>query len=120
MIDLNKNSNSEPTQQEFQEYVDRVYDYAADLVVNKGMSYEDAQRSLISQGVDPSGAKTVISNIKREIDKAKKEAAGKDIMWGLVWAGGGILLTLITGGQFIFWGAVVYGGYRLIHGLINQ
>ena len=120
MIDLNKNDSNQPTQEEIDQYVQQVYDYAADLIVNKGLSYSDAKRSLINQGIDPEGAETVVNNIEQQIDEAKHDAAGKDIMWGLIWAGGGLLLTFITGGQYIFWGAVVYGGYRLIKGLANQ
>ncbi len=119
MIDLNKNQNEEPSQEEIQQYIDDVYNYAADLIVNKGYNYEDAKKQLVNQGVDSEGAETVIKNIKEQIKEQKSQNSSDDIKWGLIWACGGILLTLITGGTYIFWGAVVYGGYRLIKGLIN-
>ena len=120
MINLEKDSDNQPTQEEIDQYIQQVYDYAADLIVNKGLSYSDAKRNLINQGIDPEGAETVVNNIEQQIDEAKHDAAGKDIMWGLIWTGGGLALTFITGGQYIFWGAVVYGGYRFIKGLANQ
>lgn len=120
MIELEKNQNQEPSQEEIQKYVDSVYNYAADLIVNKGLSYEDAKQSLINQGVDPQGAQTVVDNIEQQIDEQKSKNASNDILWGLVWAIGGLALTFITGGQYIFWGAVVYGGYRLFKGMSNQ
>lgn len=120
MIDLDKRNSYESTQAEIDQYVQQVYDYAADLIINKNKSYNETRRELINQGVDPQGAATVVENLKKQIEEAKSEAADKDIMWGIIWAAGGIILTFLTGGQYLFWGAVVYGGYRLIHGLANK
>jgi len=46
-----------------------------------------------------------------------KHAANRLIIGGIGWIIGGIILTAITGGFFIFWGMPVYGIYQLIKGL---
>jgi len=119
MIDLEKN-NDQPTEQEVQEFVNHVYDYAADLLVNKGLSKTDAKKSLVSQGLDEAFANTVVENLQKQIDEAKSKQADKDIMYGLAWAAGGVILTAITGGAFIFWGAVVYGIYKIGSGIAHK
>lgn len=56
-----------------------------------------------------------------ELDpKAIREAedANNDILWGTVWAIGGMIATVADIG-FIFWGAIGYGCFLLIRGLAN-
>jgi len=50
-----------------------------------------------------------------------------DIKWGLIWLIGCGLITLGTyeaaangGSYFIMWGAMVYGGYRILKGLVGS
>lgn len=120
MANIEDNSNQDPTQEEFQKYVNRVYEYAADLILNKGMSYEETTRELVSQGVDEEGANTVVSNLKEQIKEAKNEAANKELGYGALWAIGGAGLTAITGGTFIFYGAVIWGVWLILKGLYHK
>lgn len=53
-----------------------------------------------------------------------KAAASRMMAWGLVWLLGGALLTVGTyaaaaSGEMygVFWGAIVFGGYRFLRGL---
>lgn len=46
------------------------------------------------------------------------EAARNDVLWGAVWCMGGIIATAADIG-YIFWGAIVFGGYQLIKGISN-
>lgn len=48
------------------------------------------------------------------------------IKWGLIWLIGGGMITLYTygsaangGSYFIMWGAMIYGGYRLLLGVFS-
>ena len=45
-----------------------------------------------------------------------KHAANRMIMGGVGWIVAGLVLTAATGGFLIFWGAPLYGVYRLIKG----
>jgi len=46
------------------------------------------------------------------------EAARNDMLWGAVWCMGGIIATAADFG-YIFWGAIVFGGFQLIRGISN-
>ncbi len=57
------------------------------------------------------------------MDEAKGQAS-KEALKGVLWFVGALLITLITflgaepgGSYYIFWGAMLYGVYRLIRGL---
>lgn len=115
MIDLDKQEQA-PSQEEIDSYVNSVYNYAGDLIVNQDYSYGEAKSALIQQGISADDAETVINNIKNQIKEAKSEAANKQLLYGFLWAAGGALLTIITGGTFIFYGAVLYGLYLIIVG----
>ena len=115
MIELDKQEQT-PSQEEIDNYVNSVYNYAGDLIVNQDYSYNEAKSALIQQGLSAEDAETVVSNIKSQIKEAKSEAANKELLYGFLWAAGGALLTVITDGTFIFYGAVLYGLYLLIVG----
>ena len=52
------------------------------------------------------------------INAELKRRAKNDILWGSIWCGGGIVLTLAEIG-YIYWGAIIFGGVQLIRGLVN-
>lgn len=57
----------------------------------------------------------------REIDHAMATDTGgdsKDILWGIVWLVGGLALTLSDPG-YIFYGAIIYGAFKLIVGIAS-
>lgn len=119
MIELDKKGHS-PSQEEIDSFVNSVYNYAGDLIVNHNYSYGDAQKALVEQGLSEVDAETVVENIKRQIKEAKSEAANKELLYGFLWAAGGALLTIITDGTFIFYGAVLYGLYLIVVGLWHK
>lgn len=118
MIELEK--QEEPTQQEIQNYVNQVYDYAIDLYTNQKLSWEQVRDELIRQGVEVEDASAVVENLQNQEIKEKQEAGNKELGYGLLWAVGGIALTVITGGTFIFWGAVVWGIWLILKGLNHK
>lgn len=119
MIELNK-QEADSNQNDIESYVDAVYSYAANLIVNLDYSYNEAKNSLINKGLRVEDADIVIDNIKRQIKEQKRKVANKEFLYGILWAGGGVLLTLITNGTFIFYGAVLYGIYLFIKGVWHK
>ncbi|MCG8698997.1 MAG: hypothetical protein MI922_13160, partial [Bacteroidales bacterium] len=110
-----------------QEIVNQVYEYAANLMVNEKRSPSETQKALIEQGIEKEGAAAIVSNLEKEIENAKKVKAKKDILYGALWCGGGIVVTAITysaasgGGSYVVaWGAILFGAVQLIKGLINS
>jgi hypothetical protein len=96
-----------------------VYNFAADLLVNRGNSTEQVKKALIDKGVEKERANTIVNELEDQIAEAKKSSAKKDILYGSLWCVGGLILTIFDTG-FIFWGAIVFGGIQLIKGLINS
>jgi hypothetical protein len=109
----------ESNQNEQQEAVTKIYDYAANLLVNENKSESEVEQILIAEGIDSESAKIVIANLSKQIIDAKKERANKDMLYGALWCIGGIIATLADIG-FIFWGAIVFGGYQFFRGLSNS
>lgn len=116
MIDLEKT----PEEEDVQKVIDNIYSYAINLHDEKDMSWTEIEKDLVNQGLQVEVADQIINNL-READRAAKLAQrNKCLLYGLLWALGGISLTCVTGGQYIFYGAVLYGGYLLIKGFCLQ
>jgi hypothetical protein len=102
-----------------QEIVDKVYNYAADLMVNHKKNSSETIEALLAQGLDEEIATTVVSNLEQQISVAKKERAKKDMLYGALWCVGGTIATVSNIG-YIFWGAIVFGGIQFFKGLANS
>jgi uncharacterized membrane protein YvbJ len=57
-----------------------------------------------------------VTAINNELVYYAKKAANKMMWTGIGWIIGGIVLTLLTGGFLIFWGAPLYGIYAFFKG----
>lgn len=109
----------ETLDKEQQEAADKIYGYAADLLVNQKRTGDQTRDALIEQGIDEESAATIVSNLEDEIRKAKKDRANKDMLYGALWAIGGTIATLAEVG-YIFWGAIVFGAIQFFKGLANS
>jgi hypothetical protein len=109
----------ESNQNEQQEAVTKIYDYAANLLVNENKSESEVEQILIAEGIDAESAKIIVENLSKQIIDAKKERANKDMLYGALWCIGGIIATVADIG-LIFWGAIVFGGYQFFRGLSNS
>ncbi|MFL5730731.1 MAG: hypothetical protein ACJ75J_14685 [Cytophagaceae bacterium] len=98
---------------------DQIYDYAAHQLIHENKSPDQVKATLIEKGMDVKTASAMVDNISAQIKDAKNEGANKDMLYGALWCVGGIVLTLADIG-FIFWGAIIFGGYQFIKGLINR
>lgn len=101
-----------------QNEVDQIYQYAANLIINEKKSYEEAKKALQEYGIDEESASIVISNLEEQINKAKRERANKDMLYGALWCIGGIIATA-SGIGFVFWGAILFGGIQFFKGLFK-
>lgn len=101
-----------------QQFVDEVYEFAADLLVRKQLSGPEVTEHLMAKGLDAESAGVVVSNLEVQIRQAQNKAAKKDLLHGALWCVGGLALTLADIG-FIFWGAIIFGGIQFIKGLTN-
>jgi hypothetical protein len=102
-----------------QEAVNQIYEYAVDLLVNHKKSASETKSALIDKGLDEESASIVVANLEQQIKDTKKEGANKDMLYGALWCVGGIVATISDIG-FIFWGAIVFGAIQFIKGAINS
>jgi hypothetical protein len=106
------------SQNEDQNAVDQIYQYAANLIINEKKSYQETKKALLEYGIDEESASIVISNLEKQINKAKQERANKDMLYGALWCIGGIIATA-SGIGFVFWGAILFGGIQFFKGLFK-
>jgi len=108
----------ETANQESQEAVNQLYNYAATLLVHQNKSAYETKALLIEKGLSIENAGYIVDTIEEQIQEAKNEKAKKDMLYGALWCVGGTALTLANVG-FIFWGAILFGGIQFFRGLIN-
>jgi hypothetical protein len=99
-------------------YSPEIYNYAANLIVHGGKNAYEVKMALLERGVDEQSAFSLIEEIEQQVNTARKKRANKDMLYGALWCGGGLLLTMAHIG-FIFWGAIVFGGIQFFRGVTN-
>ena len=112
--------NKEPTQEEIQELVNQVYGLAADLHFNQSKSWDEVKQKLVEEGLEEKYALAIVANLKRQEIEANRDAASKEIGYGVLWTIGGIVLTAITRGHLIFYGAIIWGVWLIIKGVWHK
>ena len=108
----------ETIQPDQQASINQVYQNAANMLIHQKLDEVSVIQSLVNQGLDNESAVTVVDNLQTQIKAAKKARAHKDILYGALWCVGGIVLTVAHIG-FIFWGAIIFGGFQFFKGLAN-
>jgi len=96
---------------------DQMYQYAGNLFISGQNAYE-VKIALIDRGLDEENADYIVNMIEQQITDAKKAKAKKDMLYGALWCGGGLLLTFANVG-FIFWGAILFGAIQFFRGVSN-
>ncbi|MBR5822608.1 MAG: hypothetical protein IKY67_00515 [Paludibacteraceae bacterium] len=113
---------------EAQEFVNRVYEYTANLMFEQKKNQSETKEILIEQGLTAEDADIVITNLQEQMKQAKNSAANKNMIYGALWCVGGLLVTAITysvasenGGTYIVtWGAVIFGAIQFFKGLFQK
>jgi hypothetical protein len=104
---------------EQQEIVNQIYDFAANLMIEKKYSKSETVDALIEKGLDEESASIVVNNLNKQIKEAKNESANKNMLYGALWCVGGLIATLANFG-FIFWGAIVFGAIQFFMGVAKR
>ena len=109
----------EHKESENQQADDQIYDYAANLLVKEDKSPSEVKKALMEEGIDEESASIIVDSLETQINKIRKEQANKDMLYGALWCVGGIVMTVADVG-YIFWGAIVFGGYQFLKGAMNS
>jgi hypothetical protein len=105
--------------------IQNIYDYAA-MQLSDGRSKEEVIDMVVSRGIDRAHAPEIVSSLRQQIAQMKVDRANKDITHGALWFGGGLLVTVGSysmasngGGSYLMcWGAIIFGGYQLLKGMV--
>ena len=109
----------ENNQNEQEEAVNQIYEYAANLLFEEKKSSDEVKNILIQEGVNKENATIVVETLETQAKEAKKERANKDMLYGALWCIGGTVATISEVG-YIFWGAIVFGAIQFIRGASNS
>ena len=114
------------TRQNPQEMVEQVYELTANLLFKQKKTTVETKQILIQQGLTAEAADAIISNLQQQRKQAKNKAARKNMLHGILWCVGGLLVTLLTynmaeeGGRYVVaWGAVIFGAYQFFKGFMQ-
>ncbi len=118
MIDLQKQpGQAEPTEEEIQQFVNSVYNYAIDLYNTGRLSLFDIKYKLIDQGIPADMAENVIDYISVFEEAEKNKSAIKKIIAGAIIILAGAIIGLVNKDFSLFWGIAVFGGITLVKGI---
>lgn len=102
---------------------DQIYAFAADQMVRQQKNNYQVKMALIEQGLSEANAAIVVENLEMQIEQARKNKANKDMLYGALWAVGGIIVTGVSmasnSGGIIAWGAILFGAIQFVRGVIN-
>jgi len=123
-IDMRNNTNDE------QENLERIYEYAANLLINEKKSPYEVRSLLIQQGLDAEIASLIVENLETQVsisNRGDSAQANQDILQGTAWLIGGSIVTALTyaaasdGGIYVItYGAIIFGAVQLIKGIIEK
>ena len=106
--------------------LDNNYNYYDDLdlidefSLNLGI-FSNSQKRIILRNANNGYEAAVEKKIAVDNDASNEmEEDNSHIVEGLVWIGAGVLLTALTSGMYLFYGAVLYGLYKLLFGKRNN
>lgn len=89
----------------------------ADMIVNSGFDEVTSLNYLTSTKKVPADvADEILQDAAELVRQSNKEAGKKDVMQGAIWIVAGVVLSALSGGVMLFYGAPLYGGYLLVRG----
>lgn len=101
---------------------------AIQLLTYKGKNHLEVIEALKERGMDEESASIMVLDLIKQLRHEKKQQSKKDMLHGALWCFGGIVATYISleivfkdkpVGIF-FWGAILYGGYRFLKGVVGS
>ncbi|MGR6088575.1 MAG: hypothetical protein ACU4F9_10390 [Arcticibacter sp.] len=95
--------------------LEELLEYAKNQIINENQNPSDVKNILLSKGLEEDIIDRMLIEIK-EFKETNSKKSNNDLIFGFLWLAIGIGLTFANIG-YIFWGAIVYGGYRLYKGL---
>jgi hypothetical protein len=106
-----------------QEVINKGIRYTTNLYLEHNMSRDEVRDRLVEDGISIESANKIIAIVEPRLhqeQQMREDLSGSalwDVILGLLCIGGGIALS--SGGVIIFYGAVLYGVYKLFVGILK-
>jgi len=94
--------------------LDRNSEQIVSVIADDLMENNQSRNQVINKLVNAGGSYTDAAIAVDAVISGLRSAFRRRIWTGLAWVAGGIGLTALTGGTFIFYGAVLYGLYEAL------
>src|SRR5947209_6362854 len=78
-----------------EELLQSSYYYAANSM-RDGMPTRQIVQNLVAGGLSPEAAEAVIRDLRQAVAEANKQAGRKNMLYGALWCGGGLLVTVVS------------------------
>ena len=98
-----------------------VADTLADSGLDRDSALEIAKSS--QQALRDDDFRAQIQGTSLDRSDSRDRSPANDIVWGLIWVGGGTAVTIFSGELgfgVLFFGAIIYGIYRIIKGIARS
>src|SRR5262245_26401334 len=84
-----------PLEPDSNQAVEAIYNFAA-VQMRSGANPAAIEKSLVDRGLDAESAAIVVRNLSEARSNALQQAARKNMVHGLLWCVGGIVVTAVT------------------------
>ena len=99
---------------------DRLYENAEHILTSFDVDRDFTCELLSRMGHSANKIEDIVDGILVEMLENAKSEANKSMLIGFAWFAGGILLTLVTGGAFVFYGAELWGIWAFCNAAWNR
>ena len=112
---INNSKNSNENELDI-ENLNKIYIFANNIIEKQNCSVSEVQNILIKNGYNSNDISWVVNRLL--FKQQEKKDAIDDMFYGTLWFAGGFLLTIADIG-YIFYGAILVGGFQFLKGAFN-
>lgn len=98
--------------------VNTIVDYIAHGLIVQEKLPSQVKKELVEKGASPQTAETIVEGFIEEYNKKKKRGGQREMLFGALWCVGGTVVTVMSTGMVIAWGAIIFGGIQFVRGIM--
>lgn len=97
----------------------RKFDRQLGVICGLTEKIADFENECSSFQRDPKVVDKPRAAMEYEAEDGSKSGGMAGILWGGLWLAGGLIATMASDGQVLFYGAILYGGFKLVTGIAS-
>lgn len=92
--------------------------------LNAGRTPSEIEQSLVEKGLDREAAVALTARVREVWSRQRSSQGSSTMLVGALWLVGGLVATAATYGAggssyVVFWGAIAYGGIKIVRGMME-